>query len=438
MAQGREHFNTQIGFILACVGSAVGLGNLWMFPWRLGQYGGAAFLIPYLLFVYLIGVTGLMGEYGLGRMTGKGPMGAFDQVLRKKGMLFGRTMGSYPVIITFLITIFYSVVTAWVVRYVWESFFPSFLEKQDFGAHFNSLFEGGPAILWLGVCLLIVALILGRGVSKGIEGINRIMMPALFGVLLIMIIRSVTLEGAGEGLRYLLSPDWSQLTKPITWAMALGQAFFSVSLMGAAMVVYGSYLSKDTDIPYSSFITASFDTMAALAASLVIIPAVFAFGIDPAAGPPLVFVTMPEVFKSMTGGYFFSIIFFVGVLFAAISSLMSIMEVVVDGFMDQFNTSRKLSVGVIAGIAFVLGIPLALDIDNLTIIIDFVSIYLMPIGAVLAALVFFVINPIKETREEINMGSNNPVGKWWEPLARYVFIGVSILVVILQMLYQVG
>ncbi len=438
MSNNREHFNTQIGFILACVGSAVGLGNLWLFPWRLGQYGGAAFLIPYLLFVYLIGVTGLMGEYGLGRMTGKGPMGAYDHVLRKRGFLFGRTMGTYPVIITFLITIFYSVVTAWVVRYVWEAIFPSFLDKPDFGAHFNELFETSPAIIWLGVCLLIIGLILGRGVTKGIEGINRIIMPALFLVLLIMIVRSATLPGAGKGFEYLLSPDWSQLTKPITWAMALGQAFFSVSLMGAAMVVYGSYLSRDTDVPYSSFLTASFDTVAALAAALVIIPAVFAFGIDPAAGPPLVFVTMPEVFKNMPGGYIFSMMFFVGVLFAAISSLMSIMEVVVDGFMDQFNTSRKFSVAIVATLAFILGIPLAVDLDNLSLIVDFVSIYLMPIGAVLAGVVFFAINPISETRNEINVGSKYPVGKWWEPIARYIFIGVSLLVVILQMLYQVG
>jgi neurotransmitter:Na+ symporter, NSS family len=434
----REYFSSQIGFILACVGSAVGLGNLWLFPLRLGQYGGAAFLIPYLLFVYLIGTTGLMGEYGLGRFAGKGAMGAYDKVLRKNGYLFGRTMGTFPVLISFGIVIFYSVVSSWVIRYFFESLFPSFLEKPDFGTHFGGLFEPGPAFFWLAICLGIISLILMRGISAGIEKLNKIMMPGLFLLLLILIFRSLSLNGAGEGLKFLFNPDWSQLLNPITWAMALGQAFFSVSLTGAGMVVYGSYLSRSTDIPYSALLTVNMDTLAAIAAALVIIPAVFAFGLDPASGPPLLFVTMPEVFKNMPGGFIFAILFFLGVLFAAISSLISLMEVVVEGMMDQFNTNRKFSVLLIASLTFVLAIPLSVNLDRLSIIIDFFSIYLLPIGAVLAGLVFFVINPIGQTREEINQGSRYPVGKWWEPLARYVFIGISLLIVVLQILFQIG
>ena len=264
------------------------------------------------------------------------------------------------------------------------------------------------------------------------------MMPTLFILLLGLIIRSLTLEGSSAGLAYLFEPDWSKLAEPITWAMALGQAFFSVSLMGAGMVVYGSYLEKDTDVPYSAFLTAGLDTMAALAAALVIIPSVFAFGLDPAAGPPLVFITMPEVFQNMPAGYILSILFFLGVLFAAISSLISLTEVVVDGLIDQLNVNRKMAVFIVAALAFVLGIPLAVNLDRLSLIVDFVSIYLMPLGAVMAGFVFFVINPISETRNEINSGSKYPVGPWWEYLAKYGFVGISLLVVILQILYQVG
>jgi len=269
------------------------------------------------------------------------------------------------------------------------------------------------------------------GIKRGIERVNKVLMPTLF----ILLIRSLTLPGSLAGVKFLLIPDWSQLANLETWVMALGQAFFTVSLGGAAMLVYGSYLGEDADIPASAVQTVIFNTCASFLAAFVIIPAVFAFGLDPQAGPPLLFITLPKIFQQMPGGYLFGVLFFLSIIFAAISSAMNLMEVPVEAVMDRFDWTRKKSVLLIGGLTFLIGIPLDLNMSFFGGFADFVTIYLIPIGAVMAAITFFWVYDIKAARKAINRGAKNPVGSWWEPFAKYIFTGIAVVVLVLGIIF---
>jgi len=265
-----------------------------------------------------------------------------------------------------------------------------------------------------------------------------VMMPLLLGLLVILLVRSLTLPGSMEGIRYLFLPDWSYLLRPITWGMALGQAFFSVSLTGAGMLVYGSYLGRDFDIPNAALTTVTLDTGMALMAALIIMPATFAYGIDPAAGPPLLFITLVSVFKNMPGGHVISILFFLGVLFAALSSLLAIKEAVVEAAMDQFSWTRRKSVLLTAIVAFLCGLPLAVNQARFDRFVDLITVYLVPVGAAIAGILFFWVLGIKKARAEVNLGAQKPVGAWWEPVAKYLFVGVAVLIIGLSMAFRIG
>ena len=438
MVEKREKFSSRTGFILACTGAAVGMGNIWMFTWRLGQYGGAAFLVPYLIFVIGLGMTGLMCEYGLGRWAGKGAVGAFDKILRLRGLRFGRLLGAYPVLNASCVFIFYAIVTGWVLKYIYASTTGAYLSGVSRGVYFDALAGHPNSIYWQLLAIIITGLIVVFGIIKGIERVNNMIMPVLLVSFLILLVRSLTLPGAMKGINYLLNPDWSFLLKPSTWGMALGQAFFTVSLGGASMLVYGSYLGQDADIPFSAVSTVILDTLGALLSALVIIPAIFAYGFDLAAGPQLLFITLPEIFSTMPGGQLFSVMFFTGVLFAALSSLINIMEIIVESLIDQFQWTRRTAVGIVAISGFTCGIPLAIDMSLFTKFVDIVTVYFTPLGAAMAAFLFFWINPIEKARLAINSGAQYPVGSWWNPVAKYGYVGVAILVVLLQIFYRIG
>ena len=434
----RDQFTSHMGFVLACVGGAIGLGNIWMFPWRLGEYGGAAFLLPYLFFVYILGTTGLIGEYGVGRWAGKGPVGALDKIYREKGRSFGKWLGAYPVVVIFMVFLFYSIVAGWILRYLYSAGMGILLDQSDKASFFGVFAGSSASIFWYVIMALITAVVLIFGVAKGIERLNRILMPLLLVILILLVVRSLTLPGAGRGIQYLLDPDWSVLLNPLTWGMALGQAFFTVSLGGSGMVVYGSYLKSNVDIPKAAIQTVSFDTLAALLAAFIIMPAVFAYGLDPAAGPPLIFITLPELFSSMPQGNWVAIIFFLGVFFAAISTLVSILEVPIEAMMDQFGWGRVPTVVFVSLVAMAASLPLAINMNWFTIFLDIVTIYLVPMGALIVAFSFFWVLGIKKARTTINIGARSALGLWWEPVAKYLFVGVALLIVVLQILYQVG
>ena len=262
MKQKNENgtFTSKVGFVLAAVGSAVGMGNIWMFPYRTGQYGGAAFLIPYLLFVALFGYVGLSGEFAFGRLTGTGPIGSYEYAMKSRGKKGGAFLGAIPLFGSLGIAIGYAIIVGWVVRSAFGALTgtlmrtePEVFFSQMSSAHLSS-------VPWHTIVVLMTVAILIYGVSGGIEKINKVMMPAFFILFLIIAVRVAFLPGALDGYRYLFVPQWEFLLNPKTWVMAMGQAFFSLSVTGSGMIIYGSYLSKKEDIVHSSTMTALLDT----------------------------------------------------------------------------------------------------------------------------------------------------------------------------------
>ena len=429
----RDGFSSGFGFIVACIGSAVGMANIWLFPYRLGQFGGAAFLIPYILFL-LIGVWGVMGEMAFGRAMGTGPLGAFKQAFARKQWAGGSFFGFIPVLGSLGIAVGYAVVVGWILRFLAGSVTGSMLAAENSGAYFGAIAGPFGSIIWHLLALGLTFLVMISGISRGIERVNKVVMPLFFLLFLILAVRVVTLPGALEGYSYLFVPKWDALADPKTWVYALGQAFFSLSLAGSGTLVYGSYLSKKEDVVSSARNVAVFDTLAALLAAVVVIPAVFAFGLDISAGPALMFITMPNVFKMMPLGDIFAIIFFIAVFFAGISSLMNLMEAPVEALQQRFSLSRKGAIGTVAVVSIAAGLILQ-DGDKLGLWMDIVSIYLIPLGALLAAVIFFWVCGKSFAREQVELGHKGRLTVLFEPLTRYVFCGVTFAVYILGILY---
>lgn len=435
---GRDQFRSRLGFIIACIGSAVGMGNIWMFPYRTGTFGGAAFLIPYFIFVVLLGFSGVIGEMAFGRGMKTGPMGAFTQAMElrfgKKGRLPGKVIGAVPVIGSLGIAIGYSVVVGWFLKYLFAAVTGTLTKVEDVGAYFGKLAVDFGSVGWqlLGLGLTFIIMILG--VTRGIEKMNKIMMPVFFLFFVILLVRVVALPGATEGFRYMFVPQWEQLGNVKTWVYALGQAFFSLSLAGSGTIVYGSYLKKDTDVVSCAKNVAFFDTCAALLAGMVVIPAVFAFGLDVSSGPPLMFITLPAVFQQMPFGGVFAVIFFVAVLFAAITSLMNLFETPIEALENQLKISRGAAVAVIALISAAVGIFIESG-DSVGAWMDAVSIYIIPLGALLAAIMFFWVCPKGYAREQVEVGREKPLGRWFEPVTKYIFVGITLLVYVLGIFF---
>lgn len=430
-----DKFKNKWGFIIACIGSSVGMANIWLFPYRVGEFGGAAFLIPYILFVILIGYTGVIGEMAFGRSMQTGPLGAFTKAfqLKKKNSRIGELIGLIPVIGSLGIAIGYSVVIGWIFRYFFSSLTGSIMNTMDPGAEFGALAQNFGSIPWHTLGLVIVLLCMSFGISKGIETINKFMMPAFFVLFLLLAVQVARLPGAFAGYEYMFRPDWSAMLNPKTWVYAMGQAFFSLSLAGSGTVVYGSYLNKDVDILNSAKNVALFDTLAAILAGLVIIPAVFAYNMAPNSGPGLLFITIPTVIHNLPFGRVFAIIFFLAVLFAGITSLVNLLESPVEALQTRFHLSRHISL-VIVGV-ITLGVGIFVEGDLLSAWMDSISIYVIPLGALLAGITMFWICGSKFARNAIQEGREKPVGKWLEPMTKYVFCGVAVAVYILGIFF---
>lgn len=430
----RDSFNSRIGFVLACIGSAIGMGNIWLFPYRVGQYGGAAFLIPYFLFIAVIGFTGVIGEMSFGRAMRTGPLGAFRKASQMRGGNWGEWIGIIPVIGSLGIAIGYSVVVGWILRFLAGSVTGSALSGEA-ESYFGALAVNFGSVSWHIIGLAIVFICMAYGISTGIEKLNKIMIPAFFLLFMIMAVRIFMLDNAKDGIIYMLKPNWEILAQPQTWVYALGQAFFSLSLAGSGTIVYGSYLKKTEDVVESAKNVALFDTLASLLAVFVIIPAVFAFGLNPASGPPLMFITMPKVFQMMPMGRIFAIIFFLAVFCAAVTSLVNLFETPVEALQEKFGLSRKKAVIVVAVIAIGVGVCIESG-DSVSIWMDIVSIYIIPLGALLAAIMLFWVCGSKFAREQAQMGRKKVIGKWFEPMTKYVFVGLTLFVYIMGIFYN--
>ncbi|WP_270486706.1 sodium-dependent transporter [Holdemanella biformis] len=425
------NFKSTVGFVLACVGSAVGMGNIWMFPYRLGQYGGAAFLIPYLIFIALFGFVGLSAEFALGRMAKTGTLGAYAYCWKNK---FGKYIGWLPLLGSLGIAIGYSVILGWVFRSI-QGVLTNELLTNDIPAFFTNMTQPFSNVPCHFLVLFVTCLLLFTSATNAIEKVNKVLMPAFFILFIILAIRVSLFNGAIEGYKFLFVPKWEYLLNKETWIMAMGQAFFSLSITGSGMIVYGAYLKDDVDIPKASMQTAIFDTIAAMLAALAIMPAVFSFGIDPVSGPSLMFLTLPEVFKQMPLGNFFALFFFISVAFAGITSLINMLEAVCESWQNRFHISRKKAVLLCGIITFIISVC----IENGDIVgkwMDVVTIYIIPFAALLGAITIYYILGWNALKQELDKGRKKPVGPTFKFLGKYVYVFLALIILILGILYN--
>lgn len=425
------NFKSTVGFVLACVGSAVGMGNIWMFPYRLGQYGGAAFLIPYLIFITLFGLVGLSAEFALGRMAKTGTLGAYAYCWKNK---FGKYIGWLPLLGSLGIAIGYSVILGWVFRSI-QGVVTNELFTNNIPAFFTNMTQSFSNVPCHFLVLFITCLLLFTSATNAIEKVNKILMPAFFILFIFLAIRVSLFDGAIEGYKFLFVPKWEYLLNKETWIMAMGQAFFSLSITGSGMIVYGAYLKDDVDITKASMQTAIFDTIAAMLAALAIMPAVFSFGIDPVSGPSLMFLTLPEVFKQMPLGNFFALFFFISVAFAGITSLINMLEAVCESWQNRFHISRKKAVLLCGIITFIVSVC----IENSDIVgkwMDVVTIYIIPFAALLGAITIYYVLGWNDLKQELDKGRKKPVGPTFKFLGKYVYVFLAIIILILGILYN--
>ena len=363
----RERFSSRLGFILISAGCAIGLGNVWRFPFITGQYGGAAFVLIYLLFLVILGMPIMVMEFAVGRASQKSAARSFH-VLEPKGSKWHLT-GYAAMAGNYLLMMFYTTVGGWMLAYVLKMLTGEFngLTPDEVGGVFNSMLaQPGYMTAWMIVTVLIGFLVCSMGLQNGVERITKAMMSCLFIILIALCIRSVTLPGASAGIAFYLIPDFSRMVEAgmgeVIFA-AMGQAFFTLSLGIGAMAIFGSYISKDRSLTGETISICALDTLVALLAGLAIIPASFAFGIDAGQGPGLVFVTLPNIFNQMAGGQLWGTLFFIFMSFAALSTIIAVFENIISFAMDLWGWERKKAVIFNVILIIILSMPCVLGFN---------------------------------------------------------------------------
>jgi neurotransmitter:Na+ symporter, NSS family len=356
----RDFFSSKFGVIAATAGSAIGLGNIWRFPYVAGENGGGAFLIIYLGFVLIMGIPVMLSEFIIGRGAQRNVFGSFRKLAPGKPWYLIGMMG---VVAAFMILSFYTTVAGWTLEYLFQSAINGYdgLTSSQLDDMFYS-FIGSPwrPLLWFFVFMALTALIIMAGVQKGIEKYTKILMPLLVFLLIALVIRSVTLPGSSGGIAFLFNPDFSKITAS-TVLEALGQAFFSLSIGMGTLITYGSYIQKRDSLEFTAFSVALADTFVAILAGLAIFPAVFAFHIEPGSGEGLVYIALPNIFQQMPGGYFFSLMFFVLLGVAALTSTISVLEVIVAFFVEELGLKRRAATWLATASVSVLGVMCVLS-----------------------------------------------------------------------------
>ncbi|MBN9655206.1 sodium-dependent transporter [Halobacillus sp. GSS1] len=441
----REQWGTKLGFMLAAMGSAVGLGNIWRFSFVAGNNGGGAFLILYLLFVLLIGVPLLLTEVSIGRKAESDVVGSFQKLAPKTPWFL---TGFFGIASAFLILGFYAVVAGWAIFYFWNYINGSFFTSPEVGydgAFGQFISHSWHPIAWTALFMILTIVIVLSGVKKGIEAANKIFMPLLAIILIGLAFFSLSLDGASEGLKFLFQPDWTAFSNPSIYIAALGQAFFSLSLGMGAMLTYGSYLKKENKLPSATLGIGIMDTFFAVISGVVIFPAVFAFGIDPSSGPPLVFITLPSIFEQMPFGGIIGLVFFFALILASLSSSVSILEVPTAYFMRAFGWTRFATSVLVGSIMFVLGIGVSLGfglwsgvtpIGDLNILdsMDYIaSNILLPLGGLSMALLVGWYFKKSEALEATDM-KNGMLGNVWFTIIKFV----APIMIIVIFLNQIG
>lgn len=430
-------FNSKLGFILTAVGSAVGMANVWGFPYKF-QQGGLVFLLFYLIFVSLFSYVGLSSEFAAGRYAETGTLGAYYNSFKSKNKdnFVGKNIGYIPLLGSLLIAVGYAVIVAYVCKALFDSLTGE-LMTVDTSVWFDSFSNQEYSVVIFHFLIILVTLITCIGGASTIEKSNKIMMPTFFVLFVILAIRILTLDGAIEGYKYMFRFDRNTLNIN-TIVQAMGQAFFSLSVTGSGMIVCGAYLSKDEDIVSSSKTTGLLDTIAALIASCVIIPAIMVFNMDQAGGPGLLFQVLPTILQNIFLGRLFAIILYLAVILAGISSLQNMFEVVAESLINRFPKIKRSIALVIIGI-FVFGIGVNLEmISQWGPFMDIISIYIIPIGASIGAVTWFYVLGKDKLIREINQGSSKKYGDSWYKIGKYLYTPIAIILCLIALVFKVS
>ncbi len=433
-------FSSRWGFVLSAVGSAVGMANVWGFPAKMGANGGGAFLIAYLIFVALFSVVGLSAEYAIGRRSRTGTLGSYRNAWESRSARLGRVggaLGWLPLAGSMCIALGYAVIIAYVLKALCQSVTGELMAVET-GVWFDGFSTAEYSVIPFHVIVVVATLLTLLLGAKSIEKSNKIMMPVFFAIFVILAVRVAFLPGAAEGYRFMFTFDWAKLKDPMTWIWAMGQAFFSLSVTGSGMIVYGAYLDDKEDVVHVAVRTAIFDTIAALVAALVIIPACFAYGLDVGAGPSLLFVTLPRILQDIPAGQLFAVILYTAMVFAGISSLQNMFEAVGESLQHRFPKLRRWMVLVLLAVVC-LGFGIHMEpIFNWGPWMDVVSIYIIPIGATLGAISWFWIMKKEHLLEEINKGVSKPHGSLWHRTGRFLYVGCALILCLVALFMKVA
>ena len=423
----KRNFTSRWGFILSAVGSAVGMANVWGFPAKMGANGGFAFLVAYLIFVALFSVVGLSAEYAIGRRSRTGTLGSYRNAWTSRSEKLGRAggaLGWLPLAGSMCIALGYAVIISYVLKALFDSVTGN-LMTVDTGAWFGAFSGNAYSVIPFHIIVVVGTLLTLLMGAKSIEKTNKIMMPVFFIIFAVLAVRVAFLPGAIEGYKFMFTPRWEALADPMTWVWAMGQAFFSLSVTGSGMIVYGAYLDDKEDVVKVAARTAVFDTIAAMTAALVIIPACFAYGLDVGAGPSLLFVTLPRILQDIPFGQLFAIILYTAMVFAGVSSLQNMFEAVGESLEHRFpKLSRKMVLVLLAIICLGFGLHME-PIAKWGPWMDIVSIYIIPIGATLGAISWFWVMKKNDLLSEINKGVSKPHGSLWYLSGKLLYVACA-------------
>ena len=424
-----RNFASRWGFILASVGSAVGMANVWGFPNKLGSNGGGAFLLIYLMFVVIFSYVGLPAEFAMGRRAATGTLGAYENAWATRGKTAGKVGGLLawlPLAGSLCIALGYAVIVTYILKALVDSLVGT-LMSADAGAWFSAFSSTPYGVIPYHVIVVVGTLLTLYLGARSIEKTNKIMMPLFFIIFLILAVRVAMLPDVSEGYRFMFTPRWEALKDPMIWIWAMGQAFFSLSVTGSGMIVYGAYLSKDEDVVGVAQHTAFFDTIAAVVAALVIIPACFSYGLDVGAGPSLLFVTLPTILQDIPLGRLFAIILYLAMIFAGISSLQNMFEAVAESLLHKFpKLSRTAVLALLCVLCLGIGIFME-PISKWGPWMDLVSIYIIPIGATLGAISWFYVMKKEDLLAAVNTGSKKARGALWYNVGRFVYVPFALV-----------
>jgi NSS family neurotransmitter:Na+ symporter len=441
----RDSFGSKFGVFAAVVGSAVGLGNIWRFPYMAGENGGGAFLVVYFAFVLIIGIPVVISEFIIGRQGQSNSYGAFKKLAPGKPWYLVGLMGIFA---SFIILAFYSTIAGWTLEYVFLSVKNIFIPpagspEEVFQAfHTNSFLP----VLWQIIFMILTALIIYCGVQKGIEKYSKILMPTLFLILVVLSVKAISLPDSSEGLKFLFKPDFSKINSTVILS-ALGQAAFSLSIGMGCLITYGSYIKKDNNLTKMAFSVSLADMSIAILAGVAIFPAVFSFGINPEQGPGLVFIVLPSVFQQMIGGTFFALLFFILLAIAALTSAISLLEVIVAYFTEEFRLKRLTATALATTLAVGLGVFTTLSfgalkgftVFNKTLFdsCDFLATnILLPLGAFCIVVFLGWFYNKKYTKDELSNQGTLKVGLF--PVFLFIIRFLAPLAILLTFLHGLG